>query len=80
MITLPEYPIIPNRLPADKCVIITRVRLKDVVGESSPDKLDTLPEELRAPVHHKKGNAKAESDTVFTLKSPKKYKPPFPPA
>jgi hypothetical protein len=34
MIFLPEYPHVPNRFPADKCPIFTRVRLKEVVGDS----------------------------------------------
>lgn len=78
MIFLPEYPHVPNRFPTDKCVIITRVRLKEVVGDCPPDKLDTLPEELRRLVHHKKGEAKPNRDTAFTSKSSEKYNPTVP--
>jgi hypothetical protein len=77
MIFTPEYPQLPNRFPADKCTIITRVRLKDVVGECPPEKLDTLPEEIRHLVHHKKSDAKKRRDTTFKLK-PEKYNPTIP--
>lgn len=78
MIFLPEYPHLPNRFPADKCIIITHVHLKDVVGDCQPDKLDTLPEELRHLVHHKKGDAGQDRRIASVRDSSKKYNPTIP--
>ena len=76
MIFLPEFPHLPNRFPVDKChIMLPRIRLKNIVGDCPPDKLDSLPPEMRALVHHKKDEAKSEYSTAVSRPASHRYNP-----
>lgn len=79
MIYLPEYPLNPTRFPLDNCAIINKdLKLKQDVGDCPPDKLDSLPPDLRDHVHHKRCDAKKNLCNTKNPNSREKYNPTIP--